>query len=101
MERVDSLPERIQWHEGMLLSPQHFQHESARVDALIAWQALATNPYAWGIRRLELDEGLLATGLLRVLRLDAVMPDGKRCQNPSVGDCKNPAPVPPGKQPLR
>jgi hypothetical protein len=32
---------------------------------------------------------------------NAVMPDGKRCQNPSVGDCKNPAPVPPGKQPLR
>jgi uncharacterized protein YjbI with pentapeptide repeats len=32
---------------------------------------------------------------------NAVMPDGKRCQSPSVGDCKNPAPVPPGKQPLR
>lgn len=32
---------------------------------------------------------------------NAVMPDGKRCQTPSVGDCKNPAPVPPGKQPLR
>ena len=27
-------PDRIQWHEGMLLSPQHFQLESARVDAL-------------------------------------------------------------------
>jgi uncharacterized protein YjbI with pentapeptide repeats len=31
----------------------------------------------------------------------AVMPDGKRCSTPSVGDCKNPAPVPPGRQPLR
>lgn len=31
----------------------------------------------------------------------AVMPDGKRCQTPSIGDCKNPAPVPPGRQPLR
>jgi type VI secretion system protein ImpJ len=70
------VPDRIQWHEGMLLSPQHFQQESARVDSLLAWHGLASNPQAWGIRRLEIDENLLATGLLRVLALEAVMPDG-------------------------
>ena len=69
-------PERIQWHEGMLLSPQHFQQESARVDALLAWHGLIANPYAWGVRRLDIDQGLLATGLLRVTALDVVMPDG-------------------------
>ncbi len=69
-------PERIQWHEGMLLSPQHFQQESARIDALLAWHGLIANPYAWGVRRLEIDQGLLATGLLRVTALDVVMPDG-------------------------
>lgn len=67
---------RIPWHEGMLLSPQHFQQEGARLDALIAWQHLAAHPLAWGLRRLELDEGLLANGLVRLHALEAVMPDG-------------------------
>lgn len=69
-------PHRIAWHEGMLLSPQHFQQEGARLDALIAWQHLAAQPLAWGLRRLELDEGLLASGVVRLLALEAVMPDG-------------------------
>jgi type VI secretion system protein ImpJ len=73
---INALPERIQWHEGMLLGPQHFQQESARVDALVAWHALAGNPLAWGVRSLEIDESLLSTGVLRVLALEAVMPDG-------------------------
>jgi type VI secretion system protein ImpJ len=67
---------RIQWHEGMLLSPQHFQQESARVDDLIAWQHLAAHPLGWGLRRLDIDESLLTNGLVRVLALEAVMPDG-------------------------
>lgn len=76
MTQVPELPDRIQWHEGMLLSPQHFQQESARTDALVAWHGLAANPYAWGIKVLQLDEALLSNGLLRILRLEAVMPDG-------------------------
>ena len=67
---------RIQWHEGMLLSPQHFQQESARVDDLVAWQHLAAHPLGWGLRRLDIDESLLTNGLVRVLALEAVMPDG-------------------------
>ncbi|MBC5764491.1 type VI secretion system baseplate subunit TssK [Ramlibacter sp. GTP1] len=60
----------------MLLSPQHFQQESARVDQLVAWQCLAADPMAWGVRRLEIDDQRLRMGLLRVLQLEAVMPDG-------------------------
>jgi type VI secretion system protein ImpJ len=66
----------IQWHEGMLLSPQHFQQESARVDALIAWQHLAVHPLGWGVRHLDIDTSLLVNGLVRVRSLEAVMPDG-------------------------
>lgn len=68
--------DRIQWHEGMLLTPQHFQQESARVDALVAWQALAGQPAAWGIRRMVIDEALLGGARLRILLLEAVMPNG-------------------------
>jgi len=70
------IPERIQWHEGMLLAPQHFQQNQARTDALAAWHALAAAPLAWGVRHLEVDTGLLANGLLRVLEIDAVLQDG-------------------------
>ena len=75
---MKSLPvdERIQWHEGMLLSPQHFQQTSARLDSLVAWHTLLAAPFAWGIRRLKLDTGLLSAGLVRVLHLEAIMPDG-------------------------
>jgi type VI secretion system protein ImpJ len=66
----------IQWHEGMLLSPQHFQQESARTDALTAWQSLSANALAWGVKQFDIDESLLANGLLRVNTLEAVFPDG-------------------------
>ncbi|MGJ9416304.1 type VI secretion system baseplate subunit TssK [Massilia sp. CMS3.1] len=68
--------DRIQWHEGMLLTPQHFQQESARVDALIGWQALAGQPAAWGLRRLVVDEARFARGVLRIGALEAVLPNG-------------------------
>lgn len=66
----------IQWHEGMLLSPQHFQQESARTDALIAWHALSANALAWGVKQFATDVNLLASGVLRVTLLEAVFPDG-------------------------
>ncbi len=70
------IPNRIQWHEGMLLSPQHFQVESARVDQMIAWHTVAINANNWGIRRCKFDVGLLPSGKLRILELDALMPNG-------------------------
>ncbi len=68
--------DRIQWHEGMLLTPQHFQLESARVDSLIACHTTASSGQSWGVRKIEIDVGLLASGIFRVLELDAIMPDG-------------------------
>lgn len=70
------IPERIEWHEGMLLTPQHFQQTQARTDAMAQWHGMAAAPLAWGVRHLEIDTGLLARGLLRITALDAVMPDG-------------------------
>jgi len=70
------LMDRIQWHEGMLLSPQHFQQESARVDALVGWQVLAAQPLAWGVRRLQVDEALLTNGMLSIGVLEAILPNG-------------------------
>ena len=80
MSKAVPVTDRIEWHEGLLLSPQHFQQLSARTDSLVAWQTLAAFPFSWGVRRLVLDHGLLPTGLLRVLELEAILPDGTAIQ---------------------
>lgn len=68
--------DRIEWFEGLLLAPQHFQLMTSRIDSLVAWQTLAAAPFSWGVRHLVFDMGLLPAGTVRVLRLDAIMPDG-------------------------
>ena len=72
----EPLVERVEWHEGMILSPQHFQQLSARLDTLIAWQTLAAAPFSWGVRRIVIDPGMLPGGWLRILACDAILPDG-------------------------
>jgi type VI secretion system protein ImpJ len=74
---------RILWHEGMLLSPQHFQQESSRVDALLAWQMLSANPQSWGVKDFEIDTNLLANGILRLNKFEAIFPDGTSVIYPS------------------
>lgn len=75
MEAHD-IPEPIQWHEGLLLTPQHFQQMSLRQESLLQYVAGSIAPFSWGVRRFEWDAASLDAGVLRVLRLDAVMRDG-------------------------
>lgn len=70
------VPDAVQWHEGMLLAPQHFQLASTRSEELLHYHVRAASPFHWGIRRLRLDPVLLSGGTLRVTELEAVMPDG-------------------------
>ncbi len=78
MKDARHLPPEIQWHEGMLLSPQHFQRLSARQEALLHYQHALALPYHWGlVREPTFDDSLLGgNGIFRVLELEAVMPDG-------------------------
>ncbi len=73
---ADEIPQPIQWHEGMLLAPQHFQQNAARQEMLVQYSALLVAPYCWGVRRISLDTKILASGTLRVLELEAILPDG-------------------------
>lgn len=70
------LPDAIEWHEGMLLAPQHFQQLSLRNDALLHYHTTLISPFHWGIRRLSYDKVLLVSGIFRILVLEGVMPDG-------------------------
>ena len=73
-------PDLIQWHEGMLLTPQHFQQLSSRTESQIQELAARYVPFYWGVRRFEYDAGQLSSGVLTVLALDAVMRDGFHVQ---------------------
>lgn len=70
------VPDAVQWHEGMLLAPQHFQLAATRSEELLHYHVLAASPFHWGIRRLRFDTALLAGGIVRVTELEAVLPDG-------------------------
>ncbi|USO01627.1 MAG: type VI secretion system baseplate subunit TssK [Alphaproteobacteria bacterium] len=66
----------IQWHEGMLLSPQHFQASDHQKQEEIWFHLRNNDPFHWGVAHIEVDNILLMSGALRVQALEAIMPDG-------------------------
>lgn len=70
------VPAAIQWQEGMLLAPQHFQWLSRRHESLLHYHAVAISPFHWGVHHLRIDTAQLVDGTFRVRELEAVMPDG-------------------------
>ena len=70
------IPDSIHWHEGLLLTPQHFQQLSLRQEALLQYSASMIAPFSWGIRYLKIDEPSLFGGLVQIKHVEAVMPDG-------------------------
>lgn len=65
----------IQWHEGMLLLPQHFQQNDVRQQELMDFHISEISPYHWGIKVLEIEESLLVNGIIQITALEAIMPD--------------------------
>ncbi|HHC24263.1 MAG TPA: hypothetical protein ENK58_02435, partial [Desulfobacterales bacterium] len=69
---IENLPHAIQWSEGMLLAPQHFQQVNTRQEALLHYHLMTIAPFHWGIQKLEIDESLLLQdGTFRVSELEA------------------------------
>jgi type VI secretion system protein ImpJ len=75
-DRVQKPSEAIRWYDGLLLAPAHFQQLCLRQEELLAYQLRAAAPYAWGVRRAEIDRGMLAQGVFALTALEAIMPDG-------------------------
>lgn len=69
-------PDVVCWYEGMQLLPQHFQLQGLRAEAMAAHLARAANPWYWGVSRLAWEKPALVAGKLRILDLDATLPDG-------------------------
>lgn len=66
----------IHWHEGMMLTPQHFQQMELRHHQHLTHQLHLLSNHHWGVHILHIDPIALTNGLIRILELEVVMPDG-------------------------
>lgn len=82
---------KILWGEGLFLRPQHFQQQDAYHEWRLAQMSRLLHPYAWGVRQVKIDPDALQTGLLRLLELQVVLPDGELFNAP--GEDELPPPV--------
>lgn len=92
MLKLPNVVNRVHWSEGMLLSPQHFQHADNHRDALIAHQLKRVSRFYWGVNQFQLDEIALASNVLSILSIECVFPDGTIAQfdESGSGDGSNP-----------
>lgn len=75
---------KILWGEGLFLRPQHFQCQDSYAEILAKRALLAANPYAWGIRDIDLDAESLKNGILRFNRISAIFANGDFFSAPDV-----------------
>lgn len=75
MRDAKDVPHAVNWHDGLLLSPHHFQETWRRYERLLDFHLGYAAPYHYGVKELGIDEGLLIGGIFRVTELEAVMPD--------------------------
>jgi type VI secretion system protein ImpJ len=73
---------KILWGEGLFLRPQHFQRQDLYHETRLAEFGRTIHPYLWGIRNVKFDVDAIATGILRLTQLHAVMPDGEPVSAP-------------------
>ncbi|TWT90069.1 hypothetical protein Mal64_04520 [Pseudobythopirellula maris] len=75
----------VHWHEGMFLTPQHFQAAERRQDYLRQRSSQWDCHHNWGLRRIEIDADALANHRLVIRRLQARMHDGALLSFPEDG----------------
>lgn len=72
------------WGEGLFLRPQHFQQQDLHLEASNRRTLLAANPFAWGVRDLDIDLDSLKNGILRFNRIDAIFRNGEFFRAPDA-----------------
>lgn len=64
------------WSEGVLLSPQQFQQQSALDTFTHNAIVRLSGPFTWGVEQVVFNDELLATGLIQLEQLRLWLPDG-------------------------
>lgn len=76
MNIIQPIQQPVQWFEGMMLSPQHFQQNHIYIEQLMFHQLQRVAPFYYGILNLSFDMTNLSSNQVLVKQLDAIMPDG-------------------------
>jgi type VI secretion system protein ImpJ len=74
---------RVIWSEGLFLRPHHFQQQERFFEALIDSRLEPLLGYAYGFKKLAIDQPLLMQGKLALLAADGLLPDGTPFSLPS------------------
>lgn len=67
---------KVIWQEGMLLRPQHFQHNDRYYDHQLRIRTRLAGGYIWGFTALEIDPQFLESGQIVLNQAAGVLPDG-------------------------
>lgn len=81
---------RVVWHEGLFLRPQHLQQQERYVQHLVEGRSKNARVFNWGLTQLELDPQLLKLGKIAILTAQGVFSDGTPFDIPN----DTPAPIP-------
>ncbi|TCV97303.1 type VI secretion system protein ImpJ [Luteibacter rhizovicinus] len=68
--------DKVVWSEGMFLQPHHLQQQDRHVAGQLAAALRAVRTHAWGFTELEIDNGELAAGHVRLARCAGILRDG-------------------------
>ena len=67
---------KVIWQEGMLLRPQHLQHNDRYYDHQMKTRTRLLGSYTWGFLNLEIDLQFLNMGKLVISQASGILPDG-------------------------
>ncbi|MDR1551546.1 MAG: type VI secretion system baseplate subunit TssK [Holosporaceae bacterium] len=66
----------VQWHEGMLLSPHHFQQSDSNLQYIFSVFGAANSAFNFGVFQLKIDTSALVSGIVRILSVRGIFQDG-------------------------
>lgn len=89
-DQARAVPEgaAMQWYEGMLLEPAHFQQQHHHHQYQLRAQLRALHPHGYGLLDVAIDQAALDSGLLQLRSCRGISADG------CYFDCPHGAPLP-------
>lgn len=66
----------VNWGDGMLLKPQHFQYNDQLNRASVFYTQRSVQSFFWGFTNLSIDPDQLTVGTVKILEASGFFPDG-------------------------
>ncbi|KAG1694977.1 hypothetical protein GQR58_006900 [Nymphon striatum] len=86
--------DRVVWHEGLFLRPQHLQQQERFSQNWLEGRCQGLRVHNWGVTDLEIDPQLLKLGKVAITKAHGVFPDGTPFHIPNDTPAPEPFEVP-------